>query len=1026
MIPIQLTIQGLYSYQKKQTIDFKMLTNAHLFGIFGSVGSGKSSILEAITFALYGKTDRLNLSGDNRNYNMMNLKSNELIIDFEFETGKNPDSYRASVQGRRNSKQFEDVKKLDRSAYKKVVNQWIPIETSEMENAIGLSYENFKRTVIIPQGQFQEFLQLGNKDRTQMLKELFNLEKFELFYKVASLESKNNEQKQIIHGQLQQLGTIDPNLESVYQEQLKQLENELLEWTEKLANHQKKETEWQKIKELAEKFEAAKQVLENLQNQQHDFIQLEKNLQQYEKCVNQFKNILDTLEISNKKLTLKTEQIKADTTLLERKEAEIKSIESALAEIKTDYENRDLLKQRSDELQKILNLKDLSIQIQIEKERLEKGNKILVENAEKIKSLTSESENIAAEIKAEKLKLPDLSLLSKIKTWHVEKANLDKQKTENVTEAKKLQAEEKSLKENLQQLFGNSIFAGFHEERTISNAIGYLERKNETLKASLKSLEKEADQLRVKAQLGKFAKNLEGEKPCPLCGSTHHPKIYTAENIIDEQNQLEKTKLDLDTEIESIFRIISQLKDLELKMGSNAKNLNFWLKKTDENKTKTDEYDTHFQWPAFSNPLAIENAFASAETLQKSIKKKEDELEKTIAQQNKETKNRERFIEEIDKIKTAITVYQTETKTIVRHLKIVSIEEFEAISASEIEAEKEILQQKHTLLEKQYNDFTNQYTKLQETKNNLAGSLKANKNEFDLEQETNTNLQLQLKNELKKTDYSNIDEVKQVLSQPVDLVKQKQLLSDFNQKLSLAHARFTELQNEAGDRFYDAGDHQKIKEEIISCNNELTGKQEKSGEIKTLLRKLQEDIKAQAKLLDSFDKLELRSENLKTMKSLFKASGFVNYISSVYLQNLCNSANDRFFKLTGQKLGLEITDDNNFQVRDFLNGGKTRNVKTLSGGQTFQAALSLALALADNIQKITGSGQNFFFLDEGFGSLDKESLSVVFDTLKSLRSENRIVGVISHVEEMQQEIDVHLRIENKDDSGSMIFKSWVG
>jgi exonuclease SbcC len=109
-----------------------------------------------------------------------------------------------------------------------------------------------------------------------------------------------------------------------------------------------------------------------------------------------------------------------------------------------------------------------------------------------------------------------------------------------------------------------------------------------------------------------------------------------------------------------------------------------------------------------------------------------------------------------------------------------------------------------------------------------------------------------------------------------------------------------------------------------------------------------------------------------------------------------------------------------------MNGGKTRNVKTLSGGQTFQAALSLALALADSIQKITESNQNFFFLDEGFGSLDKDSLSVVFDTLKSLRKESRIVGVISHVEEMQDEIDVHLRIENHEEQGSLIYESWAG
>jgi exonuclease SbcC len=200
----------------------------------------------------------------------------------------------------------------------------------------------------------------------------------------------------------------------------------------------------------------------------------------------------------------------------------------------------------------------------------------------------------------------------------------------------------------------------------------------------------------------------------------------------------------------------------------------------------------------------------------------------------------------------------------------------------------------------------------------------------------------------------------------------------------------------------------------------------RQGEIKVLLKRLREDLHHMTMLREALEKLETRGENIRTMKSLFKASGFVNYISTVYLQNLCNAANDRFFRLTRQKLSLEITPDNNFQVRDFMNEGKVRSVKTLSGGQTFQASLSLALALADNIQQITCSSQNFFFLDEGFGSLDKESLNIVFDTLKTLRRENRIVGVISHVEEMQQEIEAHLRIENDPERGSIIHRSWEG
>ncbi len=210
MIPVRLTLQGLYSYQEKQVIDFTSLTRSHIFGIFGPVGSGKSAILEAISYALYGRTDRMNLSGDNRYYNMMNLKSNELLIEFIFTAGKQDTEYLTVVKSRRNTKQFEDVKAIEHTAYKMANNEWTPIEVSSLESVIGLSYENFKRTIIIPQGKFQEFLQLGNKERTQMMKELFNLDKYELFFKVVSLESKNNQQIQNLEGQLKQLGEINP------------------------------------------------------------------------------------------------------------------------------------------------------------------------------------------------------------------------------------------------------------------------------------------------------------------------------------------------------------------------------------------------------------------------------------------------------------------------------------------------------------------------------------------------------------------------------------------------------------------------------------------------------------------------------------------------------------------------------------------------------------------------------------------------------------------------------------------------
>ena len=255
MIPVKLTIQGLFSYQEKQTIDFQRLTEAHLFGIFGSVGSGKSSILDAITYALYGETERMN-ARDNRNYNMMNLKSDELFIEFDFCAGRERTVYRSVVRGKRNRKRFDEVKTLDRSAYKNLNGIWEPIEVEQLPLVIGLSYENFKRTIIIPQGRFQEFLQLGNKDRTQMMKELFNLGKFELWYKTVALETKNSQQLQLLQGQLLQLGEVKPEQLEIAQLRLEAIRAEIDLLTKQLTSKQRDEAALELLKDLVEKQKA--------------------------------------------------------------------------------------------------------------------------------------------------------------------------------------------------------------------------------------------------------------------------------------------------------------------------------------------------------------------------------------------------------------------------------------------------------------------------------------------------------------------------------------------------------------------------------------------------------------------------------------------------------------------------------------------------------------------------------------------------------------------------------------------------
>jgi exonuclease SbcC len=764
--------------------------------------------------------------------------------------------------------------------------------------------------------------------------------------------------------------------------------------------------------------------LKQLKDREPEFATLEKTILNYEHCLIQFKSQLDTLAQSDKKIIQKTELIEKESVSFKRAEEEIAHSEKEFVALKEAHDRRDLLKQQADELIKIARLNILQTAVLTDHDRIAKGELILVKTVESIEKLKKEKDTLDLLLKAEKAKLPDLAMLSQVKIWHTENKNLNRQHTENKAEVEKFQKEIQAIANSVKVRFAEPIFAGLSAEADVVAGIQFLKEKAEQLKQQMAAIDLEMEHYRVQSKLEEYAVNLHDGEACPLCGSVQHPAVFSAASVAGALTEAQKLKAGLEKESTLANEHVGQLNDSGNRMKFNLEQLNGMLAKQKELDAKVDNHIALFKWDAYKDENLVNKAFMAAEILQKSVAEKENELEKVAAGLEKEASNKEKFQAEIEKIKTSLVVSQTEIKTLSEQIRLINTVDYPNKTAAEIETERQSLLQKYTALEKQFNELTNKLTELRKTKDTVSGSLEANRKELSQERQANSAIQNELTDRLKNSSYTTIEEVKQILAQEINLEFQKQKLADFRQQLLLLQNQLAQTQNEIGNRAYDSEAHQKLIAEIAVIGESLNQKNQELGKVEQLLKKLKCDLESQAQLRKELENLELRAENIKTMKSLFKASGFVNYISSVYLQNLCNAANDRFFQLTRQKLSLEITEDNNFLIRDYLNGGKVRSVKTLSGGQTFQAALSLALALADNIQKITDSNQNFFFLDEGFGSLDKDSLAVVFDTLKSLRKENRIVGVISHVEEMQQEIDTHLRIENHDETGSRILTSW--
>lgn len=1023
MIPLELTIEGLYSYQKRQTIDFTKLTSAGLFGIFGTVGSGKSSILEAITYAIYGRTDKLNQSGDNRNYNMMNLKSNELFIDFIFETGREQTEYKSTVKGRRNSKRFEDVKTFERKAYKKFENEWVPIEVADLEKAVGLSYENFKRTIIIPQGQFQEFLQLGNRDRTQMMKELFNLHKYEFFYKVVSIETKNNDQKQLISGKLQQLGTLDPDKVNVYNKQLKELEDSIKEQNLKLIAFQKAEVQLKGLLDMIQKRDESQKVLNNLIQQQPQFTKLEKRITRYEQAVASFKHLLKSLNEYRANEKTRRKQILSDEAKLKLDNESIDKLAKIVEELKSQYEKREDLRRKADELNTIIKIKELEKVVKGEAKSVEDGNKYWEETNGIVAGLKKNRDALEKNLSELRASMPDFTLLTNIKAWYTEKHSLEKQINDIKEQLKICSDRQKELLTKKESILKNPIFNGA-TKLSFNECTQYLESEATKLNKLQSHLTEHESHVLVKSRLEAFAENLEDNAPCPLCGSLHHPELFKSEDLKTLQLEIKNKRLALDKQQQTLSSVSKQLSVLEVSYNELKYRAEELEKENNKSATNYNNHSQQFIWNKYNTFEELNNAFEEMKLIQNNIKTSEDELKQKVSYLNNNESKLERARLRLEELNKSLTIHKTQLHTLHQQLQTVNLHDYTECKEEGIIEEINTLLKEYEQIEKEYSYNVTLLQQKSQQRDTLNGQLTANIGELKKELLTIEDLYRSINNELSKSDFISIEEVETILSDTIDVKVEKQRIEEFKNNLLTSKTNFEHHQNEVGDSKYDSETHIQLKKEIVEIKAQVDQMNEDRGQINEKYKRLIKNIETQLTLQTELKALETRSDNIKTMKSLFKASGFVNYISSVYLQNLCNAANSRFFQLTRQKLNLEICEDNNFRVRDFMNGGKQRNVKTLSGGQTFQASLSLALALADNIQKITESNQNFFFLDEGFGSLDKESLSVVFDTLKSLRKENRIVGVISHVEEMQQEIETHLYIENQDEKGSIIHPSW--
>ena len=1013
MLPLKLNITGLYSYQKKQTIDFEELTNAGLFGIFGAVGSGKSSVLEAIGFVLYGETDRLNKT-DKRAYNMLNLKSDRANIEFEFLNFEER-KFKFVADWKRNKKRFEETTAIERLAYEWKDAQWNPMTSADATTIIGLTYENFRRTIIIPQGKFNEFLGLKGKERSDMMKEIFHLERFDLSYKVSSLQKETRSKLDFLQGELSGFEAISAEAITILENEVETAVAALQKDKIALSLAEKELSELTILKANFEDLEKKKNTLSklNVEKVAIDALQIEIDL--FEKTERNFKANLITLK------TQKTALEKAKENLLltenHRKlvvESNSKSL-AALEILQPEFDKIENSKNKVSDLDSIEKIITAKAEVAIIDEKIKDATAQFLEAEKKEKELITRIGAIQVELIGAKKNRLDATFLLNLGTWYHQQLILKKNFEENNKKNESLQKELKSKVDAFQLLD-----LPFENWKTI------VKTNLDTLSSRKEKAIEKRTKLLVSKELVQFAENLHDGENCPLCGSQEHPHVMQVE--------------DVSIQLENSSNLITELADKEaqliLKTGACEK-LEFEINHFQEQlkgieaelENVENQQKIHFSqfiWKDFDpkNSELFESKKTEQQLVEKEIIALENDEKKLRKEQENSVlllKNHNIFKGELERENAAKT---GGIENALSGLKVLSFGDYELISAASVQAEKIALHAKILKLEKDYQFIKEAINKENIELASLTAILKTIQLQVIENEKAFLETQKIIENLLQEHQFSSVEEVRTILIKNWNLEAEKEKTKQFTVALKVAENAATSAEKLVLNQTFDA----KVFEEKGSLATVHKLKYETQlGIVSTLqnnLDRITKELIKKADLLAQFDVLKTRSTNLGLLANMFNASGFVNYVSSIYLQNLADVANVRFHRMTKNQLSLTINSSNEFEVIDYLNNGASRSVKTLSGGQGFQASLCLALALAESVQSLNKNDKNFFFIDEGFGTQDPESISVVFETLQSLYKENRIVGIISHVGELQERIPRSVNVFKDEENGSMVSESW--
>ena len=994
MKPIKLSIEGVFSYRTRQEIDFTKLSSEGIFGIFGNTGSGKSSIVEAIIFALYGKIERV--SG--KQIDLINLQSNKAVIDFEFEvSGK---AYRVVVNLTRTSS-GHSTKKL---FYQKQEGQYRAMEEKiSGEQLTGLSYDNFCRVVIIPQGKFQDFLTLTSGERTKMLKEIFpSLKKYDLSNTLKAMREETEGMQKEKMGQLNSYSeyTIEALNErkeqyAVVEQQYKDLEILIKNLKEDLDSRKTLFDAFKKQEELSQNFNRLKLNEENISA-------LKDRLDQYRKTNRVFGSLLtkyDDLLLRKKRTSDLFSELSLQVADLEKKK---QSLEEELAALQKENEQTPLQQQEADNLKTLADLRELESEMAILDKKMKDEQKRLENGKACVAAEENKKQNKEKEIADKESRLLNAEEFRSVRDWFAKNQRLN----EDLARLRKENQDLCKKKTDCLAPFGDI---------SPDNPEAELQQRLQDTEEQISKAENLLSDYNVKQALCQYSKALSSNEPCPLCGSLSHPHPAELADVDEHLKQIKSTIRDLKARKETLEKAVASLDFYSKQIQSKQEQINSLQQDIETHKRQ-------FVWANYLGKTVLEMTQMENEDirLQNELKELRSALAAIDRNIRKYSEALKQIENSVEQSRNALTKHQGRKEELGKNLSEEFVLQYAQVDVNQLNEQRQkllaVLEKRNAVLAERNAVLSKQNAVLfqrEGERNSCKQNLETIIGETD-------KCESEIERQIACGGFQSLESVRQILSSSFDEDDAQKQIDNFNRQMIEFSSQLAALSEQTSGKDRPAEENIKSDEQTLSQKEkEFKSCIATKGGIEKEINLFETKLSQKTVLEKEMKKAEARLDALNKLSQMFKGDKFIQFISTVYLEQLCAKANERLQIITNNKFAIRYWEEN-FEVIDNLNSGKTRSLKTLSGGQIFQASLCMALALVDTIRLNSDTREDFFFLDEGFGTQDNESIELIFKSLVSLRQENKIVGLISHSEILKEKISYNIAVRLDQNEGSLI------